>query len=202
MTAYFEERESHKVVSLPIKAEQDSYEVSLPPGTYLAYTWLPDFSQGGVYSEAVVCGLKPGCSDHTPRPITVRAGETLEGVDLCDWFAGPFNVPYPPQTTPEAVSIGYPGGTAPALRVVAFNLKTNNWYYVNVLPGNSVYTITELPPGSYQVVAYTDTGSAGGHTGGSGTLEPVTVQAGEINYAASIDDWNGSFPEDPTRREP
>jgi hypothetical protein len=207
MTAYFENTQSHEVVELPIQQNQTSYQVELPPGKYLAYAWLPDFSLGGLYSKAVPCGLKSGCDDHSPLPFEVKLGEQVQNIDLCDWYAGPFNVPYPPNKEQGQVTGGisgalsYPGGNSPALRVVAFNLITNNWYYVATNPGWNSYSITELPPGVYHVVAYEQKGKTGGHADAQHRLSDVFVKAGETTQGADINDWEappGAFPPNPT----
>jgi hypothetical protein len=208
MTAYFEETHTHTVVELRIAAGQDQYAILLPTGTYLAYAWLPDFSFGGLYSQAVACGLKITCKDHQPLPFEVKAGVTLEGIDLCDWYAGPFNVPYPPGKEPTQITGGisgaldYPAGSAPELHVVAYNTTTHNWYYVVTNPGASTFRIDKLPPGSYQVVGYDPDGNAGGHAGSDHNLINVTVKSGEITGGVDLNDWRapaGSFPPDPTR---
>jgi hypothetical protein len=208
MTAYFEESDTHAVVELPIAAGQDHYATILPPGTYLAYAWLPDFSYGGLYSQAVICGLKATCKDHRPLSFEVKTGETLENIDLCDWYAGPYNVPYPPGKEPTQITGGvsgalnYPAGAAPELHVVAFNLNTHNWYYVVTNPGASSFLIDKLPPGSYQVIGYDLDGNAGGHADAGHDLIDVTVKAGEVTAGIDLNDWHappGAFPPDPTR---
>jgi hypothetical protein len=207
MTLYFQNKKNDNILELQVQANQTQYQINLPPGTYQAYAWLPDFSRGGLYSNAVACGLKAGCDDHAILPFTVKEGETLQNIDLCDWYAGPFNVPYPPGKEPEQVAgaisgtISYPG-SIPSLNVVAFNLSTNYWYYVKTLAGASFYTIPNLPPGDYQVVAYEENGAAGGHADASHNLSAVPVKAGETTEGVNITDWNapnGSFPPDPTR---
>jgi hypothetical protein len=208
MTAYFEESDTHAVVELPIAAGQDHYATILPPGTYLAYAWLPDFSYGGLYSQAVACGLKTTCKDHRPLQFEVKTGETLENIDLCDWYAGPYNVPYPPGKEPTQITGGvsgalnYPAGAAPELHVVAFNLTTHNWYYAVTNPGASSFRIDQLPPGSYQVIGYDPDGNAGGHADAGHDLIDVTVKAGEVTAGIDLNDWHappGAFPPDPTR---
>jgi hypothetical protein len=208
MNAYFEETTSHAVVELPIAAGQDHYATLLPPGTYLAYAWLPDFSYGGLYSQAVPCGLKADCKDHQPLPFEVKTGETLQNIDLCDWYAGPYNIPYPPGKEATQITgsisgaLDYPAGTAPELHVVAFNVNTHNWYYVVTNPGASTYRIDQLPPGSYQVAGYDPDGNPGGHADASHNLIDVSVKAGEVTSGVDLNDWHappGDFPPDPTR---
>ncbi len=205
MTAYFVETGTNSVTELKIQKNQDHYEINLPAGTYLAYAWLEDFSRGGLYSHAVSCGLKSNCEDHSPLTFQHGKDEALENIDLCDWFAGPFNVPYPPGKEPGEItgsisgSITYPGGV-PVLRVFAFNLDTHNWYYVNIIAGRSSYTINELPPGRYQIVAYDENGDAGGYADGNHNLIEIVVKAGERTGGADITDWDapsGAFPPEP-----
>ena len=208
MNAYFQETTSNVVVVLPIATNQTSYKINLPPGTYIAYAWMPDFSLGGLYSKAVPCGLKASCQDHTLLPFTITAGDPLTGIDLCDWYAGPFNVPYPPGVEASKLTgsiagrLTFPGEGIPKLRVVAFNLGTRNWYYVNTNPGSNAYTIPDLPPGTYHVVAYDARGNAGGYADAtSHNLSDVIVKAGEKTSGADITDWYappGTFLADPT----
>ena len=206
MVAYFEETDAETVVELPVAASQDRYEVKLAPGTYIAYAWIKDFSRGGLYSQAVSCGLGPACDDHNLLTFTVKAGELLPDIDLCDWYA--FHVPYPPGKEVNAItgaisgSIRYQVSQTPELRVVAFNLNTTYWYWVFTRAGQTSYSLAELPPGVYHVVAYTDDGQAAGHAGSNHNLIDVVVKPGETTGGVEINDWEapaGTFPPDPTR---
>lgn len=208
MTAFFEETDAGSVVELPISENQDTYQVKLEPGTYIAYAWLPDFSQGGLYSRAVPCGLNENCNDHAVQPFSVQEAQLVEGIDLCDWYAGPFNVPYPPGVDKEDFTGGISGrltyrdSNPVPLRVVAFNVDTGYWYWVNAEPGQSFYGINNLPPGMYHVVAYDPQGRAGGHATGEHRLIDISVEAGELSEGADISDWSAppeAFPSDPTR---
>lgn len=208
MTAYFEETETETITELAVAQGQASYEANLAPGRYIAYAWLLDFSWGGLYSRAVSCGMSADCNDHGLEPFHLKAGELLSGIDLCDWQPGPFNVPYPPGKSKSEITgnitgeLSYFGGSAPGLRVVAYNLDTSYWYWVSTLPEQTSFIIAELPAGAYHLVAYDAEGSAGGHADADHSLIPITVKAGETTSGADIADWNapsGSFPEDPTR---
>jgi len=209
MTAYFEETGKGTIVELPIQKNQSSYEVNLQPGTYIAYAWLEDFSRGGLYSRAIACGMKAGCDDHTLLPFIVTGRKVLSGIDLCDWFAGPFNVPYPPNVEQGNFTGNISGniinfdGDIPSLRVVAFNLKTNYFYWVRTLSGQNSYTITELPPGSYHLVAYDEQGRAGSHADADHNLIDVLVKVGKTTTGVNLNDWNapaGFLPPDPTKQ--
>lgn len=208
MVMYFEETSTTYLLELPVEENQSEYEVNLPPGTYIAYAWLPDFSLGGLYSRAVVCGLGAECEDHSILPFTIEEGDLVEGIDLCDWYAGPFNVPYPPDSELAEVtgtisgSIIYPDEAVPELRVVAYNQGTQYWYWVSTLAGQISYTINELPSGIYHIVAYDTLGKAGGHADNNHVLIPVTVKPGEVISGVNINDWDappGAFPPDMTR---
>lgn len=208
MTLYFENTETESLVELPIPEGQDNYSVKLPPGTYIAYAWLTDFSLGGLYSRAVPCGLKEECDDHTLLPFTASETQILDGVDLCDWYAGPFNVPYPPGKEETEVtgvisgSLTYPDGQQAELRVVAFNTRTGYWYWVFASADQPFYAIQELPPGTYQLVAYDASGNAGGHADANHHLIEVVVEPGKVTEGVTINDWSapeGSFPPDPTQ---
>lgn len=209
MTLYLEDTEKETVVELPVAAGQTSYEVNLSPGTYIAYAWLKDFSRGGLYSRAVPCGLKEGCDDHTLLSFSVVRTEVTKGIDICDWFAGPFNVPYPPGVERTDLTGNISGNLSyieneeiPGLRIVAFNQRTNYWYWVYTQPGQSTYSLTELPPGTYHLVAYDSEGRAGGYADSHHDLIDVNVTSGETTGEVNINDWDAprtAFPPDPTR---
>jgi hypothetical protein len=82
-----------------LKGKQYSYKVgyklTLPPGNYQVYAYLPDPAKYGAgfskdyrayYSEFVKCGMSVDCKDHTPITVTVRSGERLTGIDPMDWY--------------------------------------------------------------------------------------------------------------------
>jgi len=50
--------------------------------------------------------------------------------------------------------LGYPSEFIPTMRVVAFNLETNAYYYVDTETNQGTYQIENLPQGTYHVVAY------------------------------------------------
>lgn len=217
-TAYFQDTETDQVVELPIAENQTSYEINLPPGTYVAYTWLPDFSWGGLYSHAVPCGLTAECDDHSALPFDLDSGDIVQNIDLCDWYHGPFDIPYPPDYNTGEVTgsitgaLSYPSESIPPLRVVAYNTSTGYWYWVGTAANQSGYLIEDLPPGTYNVVAYTEHGLAGGYSdyaacglvsgcGGHGLVN-VPVEAGKTASGIDPGDWyapEGSFPPDLTR---
>lgn len=204
MTAYFEQTDSGDIVVMQVSSGQESFEISLPPATYIAYVWLEDFSRGGLYSRAVPCGLGTECQDHTMLPFQVSAREVSIGINLCDWFA--FDVPYPPDVNRSQItgiisgSVAHPDNNDAAVRVVAFNLRTTYWYWVIASDDQTAYAIDELPPGEYQVVAYASDGQVSGYLDGSRELIPLTVEAGEVTSGVDIINWSASpesYPPDP-----
>jgi hypothetical protein len=208
MTVFFEETNTSTIIEMPVAENQAEYEFKLDTGTYIAYAWLSDFSRGGMYSRFVPCGMETDCKDHTVLPFTVSQTEILEGIDVCDWFAGPFNVPYPPGQERTEITgsisggLSYLSGDVPELRVVAFNIDIGYWYWVYTSPGQAFYAINDLQPGTYNVVAYDSAGNAGGHASGDHVLIDVIVDPGMIAEGANINDWGappGTFPADPTR---
>jgi hypothetical protein len=191
MTAYFQETGTNAVQQLSIAQNQSSYEIALPAGTYVAYAWLPDFSLGGTYSKAVPCGLSVDCTDHSLLTFEVGSGGNTDGIDICDWYGQPGEVPMPPgalsvasaTSTPAPTatvasapqptsslpggisgSLTYPGSSIPPIVVVAFNLDTNYWWWVGTASGQSFYSIQDIPAGRYHVVAYGNGDLAGGYS--------------------------------------
>jgi hypothetical protein len=171
-----------RVVTLDNPTE--TYSLELAPDTYTIYAWPPDYTVGALPASGPTINLLPGAD--------------VTGVDLCDFSGGPFAVPYPPGFSPStglgSISgriSGYSGPAATPLTVVAFNQGTGYWYYVLLMPGVLDFTISELPAGRYQVVAYDGLGAAGG-TG------DVYVLAGQP-ASAEISSWAGTFPVNPVK---
>ena len=107
--------------------------------------------------------------------------------------------------TPGAITggISYPAATVPAFHVVAFNVNNSYWYWVGFTPNTRAYSITDLPPGTYNIVAYPDgAGLEGGYAGEGGTaLLPVKVEPGKTTPGITINVWvepaTSPFPSDP-----
>lgn len=207
MTVYIERVSDKKVFEVPIPSGTGEYQANVEPGTYIVYAWLPDFSLSGGYTEAVPCGLTVSCKDHTLIKVKVKAGETVKGVDVCDWYHGPFDIPFPPnhqQAVKASISgqVVYPGGTTPAVRVVAINPDTQYWFWVGLAAGQTHYTIDNLQPGRYMVFAYTeaDPNDAGAYANPDHSLKIVNLSPGEHATGINITDWNNpNIPPDPSR---
>ena len=109
--------------------------------------------------------------------------------------------------------LGYPSEVIPALRVVAFDSNSDDFYYVETVYNQSAFQISGLPVGTYHVVAYTlgggsfPAGLAGGYTQAvpcgqtqectDHSLIPVDVTSGQDTPNINPQDWvfeENSFP--------
>lgn len=184
MTVYLQKEGSSDPVTVPIGLNQMAFSAELEAGAYTAYAWLPDFSFGGSYSQAVACGLSVECTDHSLVSFDVAPGELTGGISVCDWYGQPGDVPYPPGVQPPADSssggqisggqtgsglgsisgtLSFPSEMIPSMTVVAWSLQNPGQYYYVITGGGAYYQISNLPVGGYQVVAYA-AGLAGGYT--------------------------------------
>lgn len=72
-----------------------SYKLTVPAGSYYVFATLVNGEEPGeaywgyraYYSEFVICGLSVNCPSHEPVKVTLRAGDTLKGIDPGDWYA-------------------------------------------------------------------------------------------------------------------
>jgi len=206
VTAYQVGSQSYQYVIT--RPAQSTFKIdNLPAGTYhiVAYTIgggsFPAGLAGG-YTKAVPCGLAAECSDHALIDVQLSAGQAVTGVNPADWYAPQGSFPAFPQqqalatsaptgaalaTLPAAVADGgisgtlmYPASGLPALRIVAFQVGTPNFYYVDTALGQSSYQLDHLPPGTYHVVAYTIPGGGfnSGPVGGYSQMVPCGLQYG------------------------
>jgi hypothetical protein len=128
-----------------------------------------------------------------------------------------------PGVTPAGASTGaisgalsYPSEGIPAQRVVAFAVGTDAWYAVETAGGDREYLLSDLPAGTYHVVAYViEPGLPGLSAGYSQfilcgaefgcddhSLVDVVVTAGRTVSGIDTGDWyapDGAFPPDPTQ---
>jgi hypothetical protein len=212
---------------------QQTYQIEgLAPGTYhvVAYTVgsgsFPAGLSGG-YTQAVPCGLSAQCNDHTLIDVAVAAGQAVTGINPADWYLveGAFP-PFPEQgavAPPANAGVGgiagtlmYPSSGIPALRIVAFQKGSNAYFFIDTIVGQSSYSIGDLPPGTYNVVAYVkvgggyNSGPAGGYSQmvpcglkygcNDHTLIDVAVTAGNTTMGVDPTDFYadpGAFPPNP-----
>ena len=207
MTLFFQRLSDNHLTQIPIQENQTAYTTKLDPGDYNAYAWLDGFSLGGAYTYSMQ-------NDHRLKPFTVTSKEDVRGIDICDWYGGPGSVPYPPNISGGMISgtLSYPSEFIPPLRVVAFNLTTGRYYWVDTQRDQVTYQISNLTPGTYHVVAYfQEAGSAAGYSiarycdlnssCSDHALIPIEIKVN--SHVAGIDpvDWYapiGTFPSDPT----
>lgn len=144
-----------------------TYTLDVPVGTYYVLAYVIDPAALGAtpglhaaYSEMVLCGLQYGCDDHSLVPVTVSAGQTVPDIDPVDWYLSPGqdagwpDDPLQIGTGTITGNLGYPSEYIPPLRVVAFDVYSSDYYYVDTELNQGTYQLEELPPGIYHVVAY------------------------------------------------
>lgn len=70
--------------------------------------------------------------------------------------APPTPTPAPTERPTGSISgkLGYPSEFIPSLRIVAFNTVTGEYYWQNTVKNQTSYRFSELPAGSYHVLAY------------------------------------------------
>jgi hypothetical protein len=193
---------------------QDSYQITgLPAGTYhvVAYTLgggsFPEGLKGG-FTQAVPCGLRVECEDHSLIPVSVAPGGDTPGVDPLDWYYEADSFPPMPGPAPSGStgsitgSLSYPSEFIPAMIVVAFQRDSDSYWYVETAENQSSYRIDNLPDGYYRVVAYAMNGAlAGGYTQGvacyqvedctstSHELVDIPVNIGQVVTDVDPVDW-------------
>ena len=95
MTIYFREITTNQITEIPVVDNQVNYSIQLTPGEYYAFAWMPGYQVGGMYTKAVPCGLAITCTDHDPIAFKLRSGETVAGIDICDWVISLDKLPVP-----------------------------------------------------------------------------------------------------------
>lgn len=144
-----------------------TYEIDVPPGTYVVMAYLIDPAETGVmpgfaagYSEAVSCGLSVDCEDHNLVPVEVNPGETLTDINPIDWYAPDAQrVDWPNDPTQTGTGsilgrLGFPSEYIPPLRVVAFDVFSQDYFYIVTELNQTDYQMDDLPPGTYHVIAF------------------------------------------------
>lgn len=83
----------------------------------------------------------------------------------------------------------YPVASSPPMHIIATNLETGYWYWVGTAQDAGVYTIFDLPPGSYHINAFTQYDLIGGYVDGNGVNIPVMVGAMELVEGINLNWW-------------
>ena len=74
---------------------QGTYQMdNIPPGTYHIVAYVNGMAAG--YSQAVPCGLRVDCTDHTLIDVVVISGNRTGNIDPNDWYAPPGTFPPKP----------------------------------------------------------------------------------------------------------
>lgn len=125
------------------------------------------------------CGSKPVQPTVAPANPTFNLQQVVKAtIDALTAQATPppTETPVPPTLTlssaPGSISgtLTYPADSMPALYVVAYGVGVNRYQYIITQPGQTTYRIDNLPPGTWNIVAYTvgsgsfPGGLAGGYT--------------------------------------
>lgn len=71
-----------------------TYKLRVPAGSYYVFATIVNGEEPvddvrgykAYYSEFVKCGLSVDCPSHEPVKVTVRAGQTLTGINPGDWY--------------------------------------------------------------------------------------------------------------------
>ncbi|MGW8227106.1 MAG: hypothetical protein ACWGOY_15295, partial [Anaerolineales bacterium] len=220
MTLYFNELTRGDLAYQSQPEGQDSYSIILPPGTYIAYAYtLDDKGLGGMYSQAVVCGLGAECTDHTPVIFEVKPGEETSGVNICDWYS-PGDVPPDPLSEENTSGpkptgsitgkICYPSEFIPEMTLFLqetssqeiselYISENQNRYSLNLIPGRYI-AFAYLNSGATLIGSYSNAVLCGLDAGCSDhSLVEFEVKAGQTLDGIDICDWYSTeaVPPDP-----
>ena len=86
---------THKHVKAKKYQYKVGYKLTVPPGDYHVYAYLPDPARYGAgfpqdyrayYSDFVKCGQTVDCKSHAPIVVKAKSGETVSGIDPQDWY--------------------------------------------------------------------------------------------------------------------
>ncbi len=125
------------------------------------------------------CSAQPARSTATPAAPLLNLQQVVKAT-IDAMTAQATSLPTATPATPSATALStpgsisgkltYPADTMPALYVVAIQVGTLTYQYVITQPGQMTYQIDNLPPGSWNIIAYTvggdgfPAGLAGGYT--------------------------------------
>jgi len=87
--------------------DQESFVIEpVTRGTYHVIAYAPGAGGklAGAYTQFVICGSTPACTDHSLASVTVESGQRVDGIPVTDWYAPVGTFPDPPDGTPVATS--------------------------------------------------------------------------------------------------
>ncbi len=159
--------------------------------------------------------------DHSANGLGFRCAWSEDAPQLIQVTPMPSPTNLPASETPKPTtaaspgaisgSLMYPSEWIPAMRIVAFEKDGDNWYSTTTQTNASSYTITDVPPGIYHVVAYNlEFDISGGFTMAvtcgltdgcnDHALVDIVVVAGQTTRGIDPWDWyapDGAYPENP-----
>jgi hypothetical protein len=99
---------------------QGAYSIrNVEPGTYHLFA-VPTDGFGpapqhfvGAYTKAVLCGSGNACTDHTPVPVTLSAGQAITGIRITDFYAAENAYPLVPKGGPSLTPLPSPSPSYP-----------------------------------------------------------------------------------------
>lgn len=76
------------------RSNKVTYKLRVPAGSYYVFATVVNGDDPvedvrgykAYYSEFVKCGLKVDCPSHDPVKVSVRAGQTITGINPGDWY--------------------------------------------------------------------------------------------------------------------
>jgi hypothetical protein len=95
---YFLNIENGERFSMRTEKGWTHYSNAVPIGTYHVFSRVvgDTSDSGGGFTEAVLCGLHAGCTDHNLVDVTVEEGRANRDTNLFDWYAPAGSFPLPP----------------------------------------------------------------------------------------------------------
>ena len=86
MMIYLQETRTGQTLKIFVPENQDSYQLEVQAGVYVAFAWLQNKEAGGGYTQYVRCKktILP-CTDHSLVPFLVQENHVTVDVDICDW---------------------------------------------------------------------------------------------------------------------
>jgi len=98
MTIYLQETNTQRTLDFSVAENQNSYQLEIPAGVYVAFAWLPNKEVGGGYTQFVRCKKTIlSCTDHGLVPFLVQENHVTVDVDICDWAGDEIVFPPLPQ---------------------------------------------------------------------------------------------------------
>lgn len=105
MTLYFQNMDTNATAEFEHNSGEPHYNVNLFPGTYIAYAYVTGTDYGGAYTEYILCGGGPSCTDHTLVEFEVNLGQITSDIDICDYYGEPGFVPARPGVVEEVKAL-------------------------------------------------------------------------------------------------